>query len=218
MSSKVDRMMKLGALAAFVLCMGFAAQAEWKPFKVPTQQISTLIMTGNFAKSRLLAELIQVESKQPILLLPAKPSGKIYFMPPKNRGTAIEVPRAELSNFIRFLDPQQIMILGDIRYVPMQYRTEINEYMTVWNVYNTSWYKSADSIGRLMNLTDLSRDYRRLLNQLVNEKQYWRNDDPRKNGGVPAVELNSTLPADELIEIEETETITADTTAAEKAK
>ena len=214
MSGKVDRMVKLGALVAFVLCVGSAAMAEWKPFKVPTQQISTLIMTGNFAKSRLLAELIQVESKQPILLLPAKPSGKIYFMPPKNRGDAFEVPRAELSNFIRFLDPQQILILGDIRYVPMQYRTEINEYMTVWNVYNTSWYKAADSISRLMNLTDLSRDYRRLLNQLVNEKQYWRNDDPRKNSGIPAVELNSTLPADELIEIEETETV--DTAKAAK--
>lgn len=179
-----------GAVAIGAICLSAVpARAEWKPFKVPTQEVTTLIITGNYARSRLLAELIQVETKQPILLIPAKNHTKIYFMPPKNRGEAVEIPEKELTNFIRFIDPRQVLVLGDDNYVPYKYRRMVNQFVPVWVIYGQDWERNAESIGKLMKQTSLAGDYRRLLSKLLSEEQYWRSDDPRKNPSAATEEV-----------------------------
>ena len=49
---------------------------DWSlPYGGPSKDVITLLVTGNYTKQRILAELIQQETKQPILLLPAAPGG-----------------------------------------------------------------------------------------------------------------------------------------------
>ena len=56
----------------------------------PKREVQTLVITGNYKSPRLLAELIQYESRQPYLLLPPQDSGdtRIIFCPP-SRSTGI---------------------------------------------------------------------------------------------------------------------------------
>lgn len=208
----------LAVSLAFVAGSVTEAVAGWRPFSIPTQKISTLVVTGNYAKTRLMAELIQIENKQPILLLPAEGQERIYFIPPKNRmGGVLSVPYSDLDQFIRFLGPKQVLILGDERYVSDAFREKIPPRVTVWIVHNDNWYQAADSIGKLMNLTNLASDYRRLLSELLRDERYWRkssNGDPSSiipsaDAPVPAMATpdGGVAPADTAIEIEEVEVV-----------
>ena len=59
----------------------------------PKREVQTLVITGNYKSPRLLAELIQYESRQPYLLLPPQDSGdtRIIFCPPKSNSLQIRV-------------------------------------------------------------------------------------------------------------------------------
>ena len=50
----------------------YAGSWNWtRPYKMPEKNVNTLIVIGNYRIPRLLADLIQSETKHPILLLPA---------------------------------------------------------------------------------------------------------------------------------------------------
>ena len=164
------------SLCAILFAAANCARADFwrwtRPFRGPDQNIQTLIVTGNYATSRLLAELIQKTNKQPILLVPADNSNKIYFMPPPSRAKPLTIKNEQLTNFINFLRPKQIMILGDKKFVPKKYTDEIGTNQIVWRLTGDNWKKMAASAGRLLNLTNVSGDYETLFAKLKNEVNY----------------------------------------------
>ena len=162
-----------------------------RPFRGPDQKIQTLIVTGNYSESRLLAELIQTENRQPILLVPAANSDKIFFMPPQRRSKALQVPYNELTNFINFIGAKQIIILGNEKYVSQKYTEKIKANQIVWRISGDNWKKVAASIGKLLNLTNLSSDYNDLFDKLKSEVNYQRTgEDPQEQ---PAFVEDSTI-------------------------
>lgn len=170
-----------------------AASNFWKwtrPFASPTQNISTLIITGNYAESRLLAELIQNNDGQPILLLPvANQEEKIFFLPPQKRSAALEVPYSELTNFINFINAKQILVLGGEKYISEKYMSKVSGKQVVWHLTGDNWTNIAASAGRLLNLTNLSSDYNKLFNQLLNDKNYYRGASETEKGVTPPVKI-----------------------------
>jgi len=168
---------------------GTAFWSKWmKPFQGPSQNMTTLMITGNYSESRLLAELIQRENYQPILLIPAVGQDKVYFMPPQTRSAALEIPLNELKNFISFLGVKQIVVIGNTEYVPAKYLEQIPSNQTIWNVSGSNWKHIAYSAGEFMNIPNLSRDYNDLFDKLKNESNYQRADNPSAEKTVKAID------------------------------
>ncbi len=135
-----------------------AGSWNWtRPYKMPEKNVNTLIIVGNYRKPRLLADLIQSETKQPILLIPSDTDGQIYFMPAKDETMSIEL--TDLTDFLKYLKPGKIIVLGDKRYVPENFLKAIDPSQTVISVTNKSWDKIAKTTARIMDLTYLDRRF-----------------------------------------------------------
>ncbi len=166
---------------SLLFAANFASAAfmqDWmKPFQGPGQNISLLVVTGNYSKARLLAELIQSYSAQPILLIPyvgGNTNNDIFFVPPKKSGSALKVPYTEMTNFINFANPKMVLVLGGNEFVPDIYFNRIQDNRTIVRLTGKDWIKTADSAGKLLNLSNLGSDYRRLLANLNSDTNYER--------------------------------------------
>ncbi len=181
MRSLKSLIIKSSLCLSLVFAANFASAAfmkDWlKPFQGPGQNISLLIVTGNYSKSRLLAELIQSYNSQPILLIPyvgGNSNNDIFFVPPKKDGAALRVPYTEMTNFINFANPKMVLVLGGPEYVPDIYFNRIQDNRTIVRLTGKEWAKTADSAGRLLNISNLGSDYRKLLSQLDSDTNYER--------------------------------------------
>ncbi|HBM15275.1 MAG TPA: hypothetical protein DD381_02860 [Lentisphaeria bacterium] len=172
---------KVSLCLSLMLASNFTYAAfmqNWlKPFQGPGQNINLLIVTGNYSKSRMLAELIQSYNAQPVLLAPyvGENSGDdLFFVPPKKDGQSLRVPYTEMTNFINFVNPKMVLVLGGPEYVPDIYFKKIQENRTIIRLTGKDWIKTAESAGRLLNLTNLSRDYQKLIDELNSDTNYQR--------------------------------------------
>ncbi len=168
------------AILTFCTITMFASFAKadfWSwtnPMRGPDQNINTLIITGNYVPSRILAELIQSNNRQPILLIPSSNSKNqsIFFMPPQKSAAALELKQSELSRFISFVGAKQVIVLGDNKYVPEKFVKLIPTDQTIWIVKANHWRSIAASTGKLLNLSNLASDYDKLLDQATLNNQY----------------------------------------------
>lgn len=135
---------------------------KWLPWK-KAKKVETLIITGNFVKSRLLAELLQAELKQPVLLLPGDTKDSLYALGPD--GSAIKVARQHFKAFVKYIHPHQILILGDNNYVPTSYSDSLKGIVPVWRLSGTDWEKLAVSSGEVFHLKELGFNYLLLLGE-----------------------------------------------------
>lgn len=172
---------KLSLCAVMVFSANYASasfmQGWLKPFKGPGQNISVLIVTGNYSKSRILAELIQKYNGQPMLLVPfasANSSQDIFFVPPQKSGKALRVAYTEMTNFINFINPKMVLVLGNPSYVPDAYFKMISDNRPIVRIIGTDWYKIADTAGSMLNLSNVPGDYKKLLEQLQSDTNYQR--------------------------------------------
>ncbi len=155
--------------AAAFLFTAVAPSASAGPFsflnpKNP-KRIKTLIVTGNFVKSRMLAELIQFRTNQPILLLPTgSEETTMYFLGPDLQ--AYEIDQDDFKDFVAFLQPKKVLFLGDRNYAPPEYIDELGEVATTWVVNSGDWEQIAFSVEEVMRIRKLTFDYLVLLKQL----------------------------------------------------
>jgi len=141
------------------------------PYRGPKKDIVTLIITSNYVKSKMLAELIQFDTKQPYILLPAAGQDKIFFCPAHGRKPQ-EIKEDKLARFIKFVNPRQILVLGDKTYVQENYLKMIDEHQTLWVVSNRNWNQTALSVGKLLNLSNLADDFKRTLDDWQSGQRY----------------------------------------------
>lgn len=148
-------------------------------YRGPRYDLITLMITANYTKPRLLADLIQKDTKQPYILLPAKGQKRIFFCPPPSRQPAMEILESDLKRFIKFCNPKQILVIGDKRYVPKKFLKMIDPNQTVWIVSNDNWIQAARSVAKLLDLTNLAYDYKKLCEKL-DGGQLYRPTKPEK--------------------------------------
>lgn len=180
---------KLSLCAVIVFSANYAGagfmQGWLRPFKGPGQNITVLIVTGNYSKPRILAELVQKYNGQPILLLPfasANSSQDIFFVPPRkiddkkfdNKKGVFKVSYTEMTNFINFINPKMVLVIGGPNYVPDAYYKMISDNRPIVRVSGADWIKNADTIGSMLNLSNVPGDYKKLLEQLQNDTNYQR--------------------------------------------
>ena len=141
----------------------FAGFWEWStPYQGPHKDIITLIITANYPRPVVMAQLIQSENRQPFILLPKKGDDKIFFWPAGKNNLALEIREKNLARFIKFLNPKQVIVLGDKRHVPQKYLDAINKKITTIIIQNGNWNNSAMTLQKMLKLNTLYRDFKRL--------------------------------------------------------
>ena len=166
----ISRFARIAAVTLLTLVCAIAAEAApWRSLG-PKRQLHTLIITGNYKSPRLLAELIQEESRQPYILLPdpRDEDQKICFCPPR-RNEAMEIPEKNFNAFIRTAGPKRIIILGDERYVPRRFEEMLDKKIPVVRITGESWLRIAEELTFMLNLNHLDRDFRKLHEKLYGD-------------------------------------------------
>ena len=169
-----------------------AGSWNWtRPYKMPEKNIESMVIVGNYRQPRLLAELVQNETKQPILVVPAAGEGNVYFMPADRDDKTLKIKLEDLTDFIKFVNPDKILVLGDKRYVPEKYLAVIDPTQTVITVTNKEWAMVAKTTSRILDLKYLIKDFNAQQELLKSGKLY------RPNSGVR--ESLMPEPNDELV-------------------
>ena len=155
------------------VCTAVSA-APWSTFG-PKRKPETLIITANYVSPRLMAELIQYESGQPYLLLPAEGDAvqKIFLCPRKAK-EAIVIPEEQIGRFVDFLGAKRIIILGGTNYVPEKYARMLNPNTPVMRVTGNDWERIAEEMKFMLNLSKLHKNFKRLRAQLVTPGRLYR--------------------------------------------
>ncbi len=129
----------------------------------------TLIITGNYAKSRLLAEVTQMRDRASIMLITEEAGEKqIIFM--ENYPDAQMISEDQLIEFLAVLSPDQVIILGDEEYVPNRYARIVSSRYPLVMVTGEDWIKNAKSVARAVEDRRLVERYRYYLGQFLDEQ------------------------------------------------
>lgn len=159
-------------ICTFILTASSFANSWWaKPYQGTRRDIVTLIITGNVDIPRILADVIQFNTKQPYILLPAKHQTKLFFCAARGR-ESLELREADLTRFINFLNPEQIVVLGTPSFIGEKFAHAIPKTQTVIYFYNNDWAKVARSIGVFLNKPNIYHDFVRLQAQYTAGKLY----------------------------------------------
>ena len=155
-----------------LFCTGLFA-APWAaigPKRVP----ETLVIVSNYKSPRLMAELIQYESRAPFILLPAA-GGKdqrIFFCPAKKNSVVIQ--EAKLNAFVRFLNPKRVVVIGNENVVSKRYTDLLDRTIPVVRIDSVDWDSIARELTFMLNLSNLGKDFRRLRENMLNDGKIYR--------------------------------------------
>ena len=143
-------------LALLGACLG--AEGGWFNW-VGKRRVEMLVVTGNFAKSRLLAELCQHKTKQPVLLISPEDVGRdeLFFMPTAPDAMAFEA--SKYVEFVDFLNPIRIVFLGDTQYVPNSYIEQVRGRFPTVVLNSRDWLDNANALGALIKDKSLAMRY-----------------------------------------------------------
>jgi hypothetical protein len=114
-------------------------------------RVETLLITGNYGRSRVLAELAQEKRKHPILLISPEAGGRndIYFMP--TRPEALALPEDQFLEYVEFLKPKRVVVLGDETYVPTRFLDQLRGSNVQTIVLNSKdWNKNAEALATII--------------------------------------------------------------------
>lgn len=161
MSKYISVLMGLAFLAAFSVLQPAAVAGAWDSahlFDSPDKTVQTLVVTGNFTNPRLIAELVRKAKKTPYLLFPAPDDSRIFFNP-GGKGPALEIREADVGRFVEFINPKQIIVLGDGRFVPQHYIAALDAKCEVVVIDSGNWFTNATTIGNYLDYKALPEKY-----------------------------------------------------------
>ena len=141
----------------------------------PKRELTTIMVTGNYKSTRLLADMVQNENHQPYILLPDPRTGdsRIFFCPPPP-AASIQVPEARLNEFIRTANPRRIVIFGGEQYVPASFERALDGTRPVIRTTGRDWNRIADEVTFILNLSHVDRNYRKLRETMLNDGSIYR--------------------------------------------
>ncbi len=156
-----------------LLCFATSFAASW-PSVGSTRDVVTLVVCSNNQSPRLLAELIQAESKQPYLIFPAPQADdkRIFFV--LSRGPALEIPESKLTAFVRFLSPRRIVVLGNESYVPRKYVNRLDRSIPRFVADCEDWERVAEELAYMLNISSLRSDYKKLRDKMLSDSRLYR--------------------------------------------
>ncbi len=211
-------------LLVVVVAQAAVAESFWdliRPYQGPGQDIVTLVVTANYKNPRLLADLIQNESRQPYILVPAKQDVNqdiLYFCPVNSSKPALQIKKADFSRFVQFVNPQRVVILGDANYVPVEYEKSIDPNIPVIVIRGDDWNRAAAGLSNLLNLSNLKSDYTTLSAKIKDQTPLYIPDNKGTEMPVVAAPVSTATTPDVIANPDTgvTSTVEVETTVIEE--
>ena len=159
---------------AVIFGVGSLTAAPWAA-SGPKRELTTLMVTGNYKSTRLLAETVQNENHQPYILLPDPRTNdrRIFFCPPPP-AASLEIPENRLNEFVRNANPRRIVIFGNENYVPASFERSLDGTIPVIRISGNDWNRIADEVTFILNLSHVDRNYRKLRETMLNDGRIYR--------------------------------------------
>ena len=160
-------LMSLLVVVLAVFCSGCSTTA-W-PQTSSARKPDTLVICTNYKSPRLLADTIRALGKQPFLLFPAAETGdqRVFFMPAK--ATPCELRPEEVKDFIKYLNPKRIIVLGNENVVPVKFTRDLYRSTPIFRVECNDWLKVADQLEFMLNISGLGGQFRRLYEEFYSD-------------------------------------------------
>ena len=157
-------------IAVAGVTLSAAPWANLGPKRVP----ETLVVVSNYKTPRLMAELIQFESRAPYILLPVNGSNdnRIIFCPAKS--TPRQILENRLNAFVRFLNPKRIVVIGNDQYVNKRYVDMFDRAIPVVRIDGSDWQRIAEELNFMLNLSHLDTNFKRLNEQMLKDSRSYR--------------------------------------------
>jgi len=154
-------MKKFSFLFALVLCAIVFLTSGCSMFrKTGRTRANTLLVAGNYLDSRLLAELAQYRTKQPIVLFSVDLDGsyQMFFIPDAKKDVEPS-PVEKFSEIITYVNPKRVVFLGGNDVIPSQYVQEAKKVASTLVLDGDNWSMNAKELGHLMNQGRLQREF-----------------------------------------------------------
>ena len=144
-------------IAAIVLGISLESRAlTLNPFKRNGRvKASSLMITGNYVDSRLLAELAQHYSKQPLLVISPDVDGgyQLFFMPAVKQASPVSPD--EFMDIIKYVNPKRIIVIGNDSFVPVKFVDQARTDYSIISLDSDNWSKNAAALGELLKIEKL---------------------------------------------------------------
>ena len=133
---------------------------------------ATLIVTGNYAKPRLLAEQAQAATDLPVILISQETGGDdIFYLP--DEPEAMQIQTGKYLEFIEvMIRPKRVVVLGNGEYVPSKYVDMLKDRYPTIVISGADWIKNAEQLGKMLGSPWLARRYRKNLMQLLESEAH----------------------------------------------
>jgi hypothetical protein len=127
----------------------------------------TLIITGNYARPRLLAEQAQWGTKLPVIIVSREAQGdQIFYLPA--RPEAMQVAENKYLEFIEvMIRPRRVVVLGDESFIASRYVDALRERYPTIIVAGRDWVTNAEQLGKIIGYRRLKKHYHERLQQLL---------------------------------------------------
>ena len=132
--------------------------------------VSTLIVTGYSLHSRLLADLLQFHTKQPVIFITRPDAKEVLFVPAQKNDVdskPLKVASGEFHNFVNFVHPKQVVLLGEQKFIPKFYKEVINPNIKSYALNDKDWMIIATKCEELFGIGGLANKYQAELRKLA---------------------------------------------------
>ena len=131
--------------------------------------VDTVIVTGYSLHSRLLADMIQYHTGQPIIYITGGKEKKLFFVPARNwkQGEAMPLPTSEYHNFINFAHPKQVVFIGNDKFVPEFFKKSVNKNIPTYSIKDNDWLMNAVLAEELFGVSKLTESFEAELKKLA---------------------------------------------------
>ena len=155
----------LAVLIFFTVFAGpsFSADLPWGNKMYKKKNIITVIVARNSFKSQTLAELIQFRTNQPILLYSG--DGDLFFYGPDKK-KMLKIKKQDVSDFIAFVHPKYMLVLGSDKHVPSGLVRKINPIKKKYVLSDKNWNKIAWRAEEIMGLSGLATEFAKKMKAL----------------------------------------------------
>jgi len=140
----------------------------------PDSKVHSLIITGNYEKPRLLAELSQRKNHQPIILISPNASGQeeFYVLMGNKTLNAHKMNAEECIKFVvEILQPEKIIFLGDNKIVPQKYKELFQSIAPSVSITGNNWRQNCKALSEVVKNKKLSKAYNKLLTLLEQNEE-----------------------------------------------
>ena len=175
---------KISLIVMIAVCAAVAQAAPWMSHN-SRRAPKSLIVVGNYRTPRLMAATIKALTSQPYLIITN--DGRYFMVLSK---VTVPLNPEKLDVYINQLNPRRLVIIGDERYVTLAQEQKLRSInmkrIPIVRIYGGDWGRIAEELDDMLNIGNLSREFRRNYFELSMSDPRLRDPGAKNENAAPA--------------------------------